>query len=434
MEMKVDVLIAGSGVAGLYCAINLNPDLKILIITKAKLIETNTYLAQGGISTARDEKDIPLFVEDTLKAGKYKNNRSTVQILAEESMDNIDNILELGVVLDKIGDNLQFTREAAHSINRIVHSKDTTGKVLADALIEHVKALKNVTIFEDTYLVDIIKDGETCVGGIAIKEATQLNIRSKVLVLATGGIGGIFNNSTNQRHLTGDGIAIAIRNNIKLKDLSYIQFHPTALFDENIDNRRFLISEAVRGEGGKLINSKGERFIDELLPRDIVTNAVNEEIRSSGVPNVWLDITFLDSEYIKKRFPNIYEECLNRGIDITKEPIPVSPAQHYFMGGIETDSNSKTSLDNLYAAGEVSCTGVHGANRLASNSLLEGLVFSKRAADSINSNITNIEFSNKNISEVSTDVEMLISDNKELAIKEFKRRSKNLNDELFNHR
>jgi L-aspartate oxidase len=432
--MKVDVLIAGSGVAGLYCALNLNPNLNILIITKSKLTETNTYLAQGGISTARDEKDIPLFIEDTLKAGQYKNNRNSVQILAEESMNNIDHILDLGVILDKIGDDLQFTREGAHSINRIVHSKDTTGKALADALIEHVKKLKNVTIYEDTYLVDILKDNNTCVAGIAIKENTQLNIRAKVLVLATGGIGGIFNNSTNQRHLTGDGIAIAIRNNIKLKDLNYIQFHPTALFDEDIDNRRFLISEAVRGEGGKLINSKGERFIDELLPRDVVSNAINEEIKKSGIPNVWLDITFLDSEYIKKRFPNIYEECLNRGIDITKEPIPVSPAQHYFMGGIETDSASKTSVENLYAAGEVSCTGVHGANRLASNSLLEGLVFSKRAADSINKNITNIEFREIPIPEISTDVEKLIADNKELAIEEFKRRSKDLNDELFNHR
>ncbi|MBC8060893.1 MAG: L-aspartate oxidase [Clostridiaceae bacterium] len=434
MEMNVDVLIAGSGVAGLYCALNLNSNLKVLIITKSKLTETNTYLAQGGISTARDEKDIPLFIEDTLKAGQYKNDRNSVQILAEESMNSIDHILTLGVVLDKIGEDLQFTKEGAHSINRIVHNKDTTGKALADALIEHVKTLKNVTIFEDTYLVDIIKDNNTCVGGIAIKENTQFNIKSKVLVLATGGIGGIFNNSTNQRLLTGDGIAIAIRNNIKLKDLNYIQFHPTALFDENIDNRRFLISEAVRGEGGKLINSKGERFIDELLPRDVVSNAINEEIKNSGIPNVWLDITFLDSEYIKKRFPNIYEECLIRGIDITKEPIPVSPAQHYFMGGIETDSTSKTSLENLYAAGEVSCTGVHGANRLASNSLLEGLVFSKRAADSINKNITNIEFHEIAIPKVSTDVEKLITENKELAIEEFKRRSKDLNDELFNHR
>ena len=434
MEMKVDVLIAGSGVAGLYCALNLNKNLKILIITKSKITATNTYLAQGGISTARDIKDIPLFIEDTLKAGQYKNNKESVKILAEESIENIHNILDLGVHLDKTGDKLQFTREGAHSINRIVHSKDTTGKALADALIEQIKTYSNVTILEDTALVNIITEGNNCIGGIAFKDDSQLNIYSKVTVLATGGIGGIFNNSTNQRHLTGDGIAIAIKNNIKLKDLNYIQFHPTALHDDNTDNRRFLISEAVRGEGGKLYNSKGQRFIDELLPRDVVSHAINEEIAKSGVPYVNLDITFLDSDYIKGRFPNIYEECLRRGIDITKEPIPVSPAQHYFMGGIETDFNSKTSMDNLYAVGEISCTGVHGANRLASNSLLEGLVFSNRAAEDINSIIGKIKHIEKEVSKISTSVEELINTNKEMAIEEFKRRSSELNDELFNHR
>lgn len=377
MEKNFDVLIAGSGVSGLYCALNLKSNLKILVITKTKLTETDTYLAQGGISTARNTNDIPLFIEDTLRAGKYKNNKESVKILAEESMNNIHKIINLGVKLDKSGDELQFTREGAHSINRIVHSKDTTGRALTNTLIEQAKNSKNITIYEDTFLADIVVENGKCVGGIAIKDNVQLNIKSKIVVLATGGIGGIFNNSTNLRHLTGDGIAIAIRNNIKLKDLNYIQFHPTALYDENSDNRRFLISEAVRGEGGILINSKGDRFIDELLPRDIVSNAINEEIKNSKIPYVYLDISFLNSEYIKKRFPNIYDECLSRGIDITKEPIPVSPAQHYFMGGIETDSNSKTSMENLYAVGEVSCTGVHGANRLASNSLLEGLVFSK---------------------------------------------------------
>ena len=433
MEKNFDVLIAGSGVSGLYCALNLRTDLKILVITKTKLADTDTYLAQGGISTARNNKDIPLFIEDTLRAGKYKNNKESVKILAEESMNNINEILNLGVKLDKSGEELQFTREGAHSINRIVHSKDTTGKALSNTLIEQVKNSKNITIFEDTFLVDIAADNNKCVGGVIIKDNTQINIKAKVVILATGGIGGIFNNSTNQRHLTGDGIAIAIRNNIKLKDLNYIQFHPTALYDENTDNRRFLISEAIRGEGGILINSKGERFVDELLPRDIVCSAIYEEIKNSNVPYVLLDISFLNSEYIKKRFPSIYEECLSRGIDITKEPIPVSPAQHYFMGGIETDSNSKTSMEHLYAVGEISCTGVHGANRLASNSLLEGLVFSKRAAESINDIINDIQISNVDFPLFSTDVEKHICENKELAISEFKRRSENLNDELFSH-
>jgi L-aspartate oxidase len=432
MDINVDVLIVGSGVSGLYCALNLRKDLKVLIISKTKLTETNTYLAQGGISTARDKDDIPLFIEDTLKAGKYKNKLASVTILAKESRNNIDNIIRLGVKLDKSNKTLHYTREGAHSINRIVHSKDKTGKVLADALITKVKSRENIIIYEDTYLVDILKDKNRCIGGILLRDNNQINVHSKFVVLATGGIGGIFNNSTNQRHLTGDGIAIAVKNNIKLKDLQYIQFHPTALYDINSSDRRFLISEAVRGEGGKLLNSKGERFVDELLPRDIVSAALYEEIKKSGVPYVHLDISFLKEEYIKNRFPSIYNECLRRGIDITKEPIPVSPAQHYFMGGIETDLSSKTSMDNLYAVGEISCTGVHGANRLASNSLLEGLVFSNRSALSINNQIDKVNVVMTPTPNIELNIDLLKKQTKMITIKEFKSEFKELNDELFN--
>lgn len=432
MDINVDVLIVGSGVSGLYNVLNLRKDLKVLIISKTKLTETNTYLAQGGISTARDKDDIPLFIEDTLKAGKYKNKLASVTILAEESRSNIDNIIRLGVKLDKSNKLLHYTREGAHSINRIVHSKDKTGKVLADALIAKVKSRENIIIYEDTYLVDILKENNRCLGGILIKDNKQINIHSKFVVLATGGIGGIFNNSTNQRQLTGDGISIAVKNNIKLKDLQYIQFHPTALYDINSNDRRFLISESLRGEGAKLINSNGKRFVDELLPRDIVSAALYEEIKKSGVPYVHLDISFLEENYIKNRFPSIYNECLRRGIDITKEPIPVSPAQHYFMGGIETDLNSKTSMDNLYAVGEISCTGVHGANRLASNSLLEGLVFSNRSALSINNQIDAIDLVIASTPSIELNIDSLKKQAKMITIKEFKLKFKELNNELFN--
>lgn len=433
MDINVDVLIAGSGVSGLYCALNLKSNLKVLVITKSKLEETNTYLAQGGISTARNTEDIPLFIEDTMKAGQYRNKYESVKILAKESMGNIDNLISFGINLDRSGDELQYTREAAHSINRIVHSKDYTGRSVAETLIAEAKKRNNIVIYEDTCLVDLLRRRNICTGGIAFKDNKQINIHSKVVVLATGGVGGVFKNSTNQRTLNGDGISIAMRHNIKLKDLQYIQFHPTALYDNDLKSRRFLISEAVRGEGGRLFNSKGKRFVNELLPRDVVTEAINKEIMESVVPYVKLDISFLDGEYIKKRFPLIYNECLGRGIDITKEPIPVSPAQHFLMGGIAADLNSKTSMENLYAVGETSCTGVHGANRLASNSLLEGLVFSRRAAKSINNIIDSIDLTNTEAPMIFGDIETVRRNSKEYVIRELKGRSGKLYDELFNH-
>ncbi|SKA72948.1 L-aspartate oxidase [Clostridium sp. USBA 49] len=432
MDIDVDVLIAGSGVSGLYCALNLRADLKVLVLSKSKITETNTYLAQGGISTAKNEEDIPHFIEDTLKAGQYKNSLEAVTILAKESMRDINKLIEFGMPFDKISEKFSYTKEGAHSINRIVHSKDHTGQVVAETLINETKKRKNITIYENTFLVDILKLDNKCIGGILLKDNEQINVYSKVVILATGGIGGLFNNSTNQRKLTGDGLAIAIKNNIKLKDINYIQFHPTAFYEENNKDRRLLISEAVRGEGGKLLNSKGERFVNELLPRNIVTKAIMKEINESKIPFVRLDITFLGEEFIKFRFPSIYNECLNKGIDITKEPIPVSPAQHYFEGGIQVDVNSMTSMNNLYAVGETSCTGVHGANRLASNSLLEGLVFSRRAAENINKNIDNISNINIKVPKLQYELDEIQCNNRKIVVNELMRRSNELNAELFN--
>lgn len=432
-KINVDVLIIGTGVSGLYCALNLREDLKIMIISKTKLTDTNTYLAQGGISTARNKNDMNLFIEDTLKAGKYKNKLEAVNILVQESIENIKNAVNLGMELDKENDEILYTREGAHSINRIVHSKDKTGQVLADTLIKQVKKRNNIVLYENAYLADILKEKNKCCGGIIIKDENQIDIFSKVVVLATGGIGGIFKNSTNRRQLTADGIAIALRNNIVLKNMNYIQFHPTALYIKKDNCKRFLISEAVRGEGGKLTNINGNRFINELLPRDIVAKAINEEIAISGVPYVNLDITFMKKDYIMNRFPTIYSECLKNNIDIAKEFIPVSPAQHYFMGGIDVDLNSQSSMENLFAVGEVSCTGVHGANRLASNSLLEGLVFSKRAANCINKNINNIRIDTCMPKYYIDDVEKIKTENKRIVIKRFKMEDESLNDELFDY-
>ena len=438
MNLKYDVIIVGSGVAGLYCALNLDESLKVLVVSKSNVELNNTYLAQGGISTARNDEDIPFFIEDTLKAGKYKNKLESVKILANESIKNIKKIRGYGLNLDKENGKILYTREGAHCVNRIVHNKDKTGRAVFETLIKEVRGRSNIDILEHTYLIDILSKENKCIGGKFFIENEGIDILSKILVLATGGIGGLFKNSTNQRHLTGDGIAVALKNNIKIKDLNYIQIHPTAFYEENKSGRRLLISESVRGEGGKLLNKKGERFVDELLPRDIVTKYINEEMKKDNEPYVYLDVTHMDKEYLKNRFSFIYSQCLSKGVDITKEYIKVSPAQHYFMGGIEVDLNSKTSMENLYAVGEVSCTGVHGANRLASNSLLEGLVFSNRASNDINKSIEDLDLEllykkDKN-NNISIDIDKINLNNRKIVINEIKRLRKDLSDELFEYR
>lgn len=391
MKRVADVLIVGSGVAGLYASLNLREDLEIIMVSKKSVNLCNSSLAQGGIAVARGKEDFQSFIEDTLKAGKYENNIDSVRVLVEESMDNINKLIDLGANFEKDENGVLFTKEGAHEINRIVYHKDITGKHVEDILLENVKRRKNIKIIEECEMVDIYHRDNRCIGALFNKDGENSSIYAKVVILATGGIGGLFKKSTNERIITGDSIGVAIRNNIEIKDLSYIQIHPTAFFSKKSEGKRFLISESVRGEGGKLINCNGERFVDELLPRDIVAKKIYEEMKKTDSYNVFLDVSFMEKSFLKKRFPNIYNKCLEEGIDISKEPIPVAPAQHYFMGGIKVDLNGKTSMENLYAFGETSCTGVHGANRLASNSLLEALVFSRRGALEINSYIDNLE-------------------------------------------
>lgn len=391
MKRVADVLIVGSGVAGLYASLNLRDDLEIIMVSKKSVNLCNSSLAQGGIAVARGKEDFQSFIEDTLKAGKYENNIDSVRVLVEESMDNIDKLMDLGANFEKDENGVLFTKEGAHEINRIVYHKDITGKHVEDILLENVKRRKNIKIIEECEMVDIYHRDNRCIGALFNKEGETLSIYAKVVILATGGIGGLFKKSTNERIITGDSIGVAIRNNIEIKDLSYIQIHPTAFFSKKSEEKRFLISESVRGEGGKLLNCNGERFVDELLPRDIVSKKIYEEMKKTNSNNVFLDVSFMEKSFLQKRFPNIYNKCLEEGIDISKEPIPVAPAQHYFMGGIKVNLNGKTSMENLYAFGETSCTGVHGANRLASNSLLEALVFSRRGALEINSYIDDLE-------------------------------------------
>ena len=421
INKNVDVLIIGSGISGLYSALNLNSNLNVLVVSKGKLNCTNTSLAQGGISVARDKNDIPYFIEDTLKAGQYKNDLQAVKVLSSESIENIENLISLGLKLDLDKDgNIDYTKEGAHCVNRIVHTSDHTGDDVEKILIKNILSRENITTYEDTFFADIIVENNKCIGGILLKDGEQINVFSKYVILACGGIGGLYKNSTNQRILTGDGLATAIRHNVELKDINYIQIHPTAFYDDTNNERRFLISESVRGEGGILTNVNGERFVNELLPRDVVSAAVFEQMKKTNTPYVFLDISFLDPEYIKNRFSLIYKNCLDKGTDITKEPIKVSPAQHYFMGGIKVDTNSQTSLDGLFAVGETSCTGIHGANRLASNSLLEGLVFSRRGANIINNSIDNIELLTKPVDKIEKTVDEIISENKKLVIEAIK--------------
>lgn len=435
MNKFVDVLIIGSGVSGLYCGLNLRKDLNVLIVCKDKITCSNTYLAQGGISVAKGVEDIPLYIEDTLKAGRYKNDLEAVETLINESMVNIELLIEMGLAFDRNEDgSLNFTKEGAHSINRIVHTKDNTGESTAKILIDKVKKRENISVYENTHFVDIIEKENKCIGAMLIREDEQINVYAKAVVLATGGIGGLFNNSTNQRILTGDGIASAIRHGIELKDMDYIQIHPTAFYEEGENKRKFLISESLRGEGGILTNIKGERFINELLPRDVVSEAVYNQIKETEVPYVNLDIRFLGKDYIINRFSTIYEECLKRGTDITKEFIKVSPAQHFFMGGIKVDLDSKTSMKSLYAVGETSCTGVHGANRLASNSLLEGLVFSRRAAISINNIVDYLEIKVFPVERLEKSWDELQEENKEITVRTIKEKGGKLDDKLFSYR
>ena len=426
------VVIVGSGAAALYCALNLRDDVNVTIITEKTCTDCNSYLAQGGIATARNDEDIPAHIADTLKAGQYKNSVEAVEVLVNESRENIENLLNFGVDLDKENNNLLYTKEAAHSINRIVHHKDTTGKAVVDGLLAKVKSKKNITIEENASLVDLLVKNNRCFGIIYNKDNQYIKLNSKYVVLATGGIGGLFKHSTNFRHIKGIGLYLSLKHDIKLHDTEYIQFHPTAFYDESNDGRCFLISESLRGEGAIIKNLQGERFVNELLPRDVVTKEILKEMHRTNSTHVLLDISHKDSEYIRNRFPSIYSNCLEKGYDLCAGPIPIAPAQHYFMGGIQVNLNSKSSMDNLYVVGEASCTGVHGANRLASNSLLEALVFSRRAAKEINSSIDNTKLTEINY-EGDLDIDTVKKDSLATLVKYFSSKGDFIKNELVSY-
>ena len=391
--MNYDVLIVGTGIAGLYTALNLRDDIRILMITKNTFKDCNSYLAQGGISTSLGIFDEENYFNDTMKAGNYHNDTEAVKLLIKNSIENINNLVEIGVPFDKDNDNLKYTREGGHSKFRIVHVKDETGKYVTETLLNIVSKKNNITMLENTKLVDLICKNNNCYGGVIEHNSVVSTVNSKFTILATGGIGGIFNSTTNIEYLTGDGLNISLKNNIEIKDMEYLQLHPTVLYEPKSKGKKLLLSESLRGEDGIILNQNKDEFIDSLLPRDIVSSAILKEIENTpNKPYVYLDMTKKSKEFLMGRFPFLYNECLKRGFEMDKDLLPIAPAHHYCMGGIKVDLFSRTSMNNLYAVGEASCTGVHGSNRLASNSLLEALVFSKQAAENINSKISEIDF------------------------------------------
>lgn len=385
MKKQTDVLIAGSGCAGLYCALNLSDDTNITIITKATIEESDSFLAQGGMCMLKNDDDYDSYFEDTMKAGHYENDKTSVDIMIRSSQDVVKDLVEIGVDFEREPDgSFSFTREGAHSDKRILYHEDITGKEITGKLLAEARKRKNIEIIEHTMLVDFVEKDHKCVGAVIKRNGKTEVIAAKVLVLATGGVGGLYRHSTNFRQLTGDALAIALNHKLRMKDINYIQIHPTTLYSENDQDRSFLISESVRGEGAKLYDKNGNRFVNELLPRDLLTIEIRKQMEKDGTRHVWEDLRTIPEEELKAHFPNIIQKCLDSGYDVTKECIPVVPAQHYYMGGIWVDHESKTSMDRLYAVGETACNGVHGKNRLASNSLLESLVFAKRAAKQIN--------------------------------------------------
>lgn len=432
MRSKTDIIIVGTGVAGLFCALNLPSDKKIMMITKTAVDDSDSFLAQGGICVLKDEDDYESFFEDTMKAGHYKNDKASVEVMIRTSPEIIDDLVSMGVEFEKKDGQFAYTKEGAHSKARILYHQDLTGKEITRKLLSQVQSRKNITILEQMTMVDLICDNNTCSGVVACDKDNEIHLlEADYVVLATGGIGGLYDSSTNLQHLTGDAIAIALKHHIELENISYIQIHPTTLFSKKA-GRCFLISESVRGEGAVLFNRKMERFVDELLPRDVLTQAIYKQMESDGSDFVWLSMKEMGSEVIRKRFPNIYRHCLEEGYDVTKECIPVTPAQHYFMGGIKVDLDSKTSMGHLYASGETSCNRVHGANRLASNSLLESLVFAKRSAKHITGHYEALDLPNPKVDlNDYRDFDQLRAEYKKIILEEIER-SRSI-EQSYNH-
>ena len=388
LKNKYDAVIVGAGVAGLNCALNLPRDKSVLIICKRSPKQSDSYLAQGGICRLRDEGDFDGYYEDTMRAGHYENDPSAVKCMILGSQEIISDLTALGVRFEREEDgSLAYTREGGHRVPRICYHEDCTGKEITSHLMNEVKKRSNIQVAPYVTMLDIIESGKECLGVVAydVREKKLKYVLADSTVLATGGIGGAFGNTTNFGVLTGDALAICLKHGVAVDNINYIQIHPTTLYSKR-KGRRFLISESVRGEGAHLLDKNFNRFTDELQPRDVVKDAVLEQMKKDGTDFVWLDMRPVPREEIEAHFPAIVKRCAEEGYDVFTQCIPVVPAIHYFMGGVRSDLNGATTMSRLYAVGETCCNGVHGKNRLASNSLLESLLFAKRAAQDIAKN------------------------------------------------
>ena len=386
-----DVMILGCGAAGLYGALNLDPHLRVLMLCKREMTLSNSALAQGGIAAVfnPNNDNEELHIHDTLVAGGFQNNPRSLEILVHEGPDDVRNLISLGCDFDRDGQGrMHLTLEGGHSRPRILHHKDSTGREIVDKLLDEVKKRPNITLLDEALVCDL----QQTKGGFSadvLRQGEHTTYSARFCILATGGIGRVYEYTTNSAIATGDGITFAYRMGARIKNLHLVQFHPTAFADKTT-RECFLISEAVRGEGAYLLNCDGERFMSrydermELAPRDVVSSAIISEQKRTGSDRFYLDITHKDPDFVRTRFPMIYRNLMNAGFDMTKDWIPIYPCQHYLMGGIDVSTDSRTTIDGLYACGECSHTGVHGNNRLASNSLLEAVVFSHRAAADIN--------------------------------------------------
>lgn len=385
---RYDVIIVGTGVAGLNCALNIPRDKSVLVICKDTPDKSDSYLAQGGICRLPDEGDYQSYFDDTMRAGHYENNPAAVEAMIRGSQEVIDDLIGYGVEFAREQDgSLAYTKEGGHSRPRICFHEDTTGREITTRLMQEARARSNLLIVPYVTLLDIICDDAACYGIVAKdnKNGRLYTLLSDYVVLASGGIGGVFENSTNFRILTGDALAICMKHGVAVDNINYVQIHPTTLYSRR-GGRRFLISESVRGEGAVLLDKNFKRFTDELQPRDVVTAEIRKQMEKDGTKFVWLDMRPIPREEVLGHFPEIVRRCLDEGYDVFRECVPVVPSQHYFMGGIRSDLKGATTLPGLYAVGETCCNGVHGKNRLASNSLLESLLFAKRAAQDVAAN------------------------------------------------
>lgn len=422
--MKTDVLIVGTGLAGLIASLSLDDSLKVHMICNDKKEKSDSSLAQGGISTLLHKQDYEAYLQDTLKAGRFENDVEVVKTMIDNSNGLIVDLIKYGVEFD-----FDYTREGGHSTKRILHHQDVTGQEIISKLLSETAIRKNITIEEDTTMVDLIIKDNTCYGAIIEKNGITSPIYSGHVILATGGIGGLFKQSTNYAHIKGDSFAIAIRNQIELDHLDYIQIHPTLLYSRE-KGRNFLISESIRGEGAVIVDASNNQFVDSLAPRDIVAKAIKEKMAKSNTDHVYLDVSNIPYEKMIEHFPNIYKKCREQGIDPYREGIPIMPGQHYLMGGIKANVQGVTSVKNLYAIGETAGNGVHGKNRLASNSLLESGVFAKLCAQHVNEHPQSVQEIPVELAHYDN-LEEYQRQNRNLVLEYLKNKNKEFYDEWF---